>query len=105
MNLVRTHILGLKHWLEGRNCDVLKIDSSHRFFVRQVIVGKQAMSGPVKVIEADYFFRDYLLRDSRGKAKALIGLMGWQPHFLELKDTVSCAWNWHQLSFMRGSMQ
>jgi UDP-glucose 4-epimerase len=94
-DLADAHILGLEYLLNGGESEVFNLGNGNGFSVREVIAAAQEVTGiNIAVQECDRRAGDPpILIGSSEKAKKILG---WQAHYLDIKDIVNHAWNWHQ---------
>ncbi|MBK1990392.1 UDP-glucose 4-epimerase GalE [Sphaerospermopsis aphanizomenoides BCCUSP55] len=94
-DLADAHILGLEYLLKGGDSEVFNLGNGNGFSVREVIAAAEEVTGTViPVQECDRRPGDSpVLIGTSEKAK---NILGWKPHYPDIKDIVAHAWNWHQ---------
>jgi UDP-glucose 4-epimerase len=94
-DLADAHILGLEYLLQGGESEVFNLGNGNGFSVREVIAAAEEVTGmviPVKECDRRPGDSTVLIGTSE-KAKKILG---WQPRYLDIKNIVAHAWNWHQ---------
>lgn len=94
-DLADAHVLGVEYLLQGNNSEVFNLGNGNGFSVREVIETGKAVTGrDFKVVESDRRPGDVpVLVGSSDKAKKNLG---WSPQYLDLREIVMHAWQWHQ---------
>lgn len=94
-DLADAHVLGVEYLLKGNNSEVFNLGNGNGFSVREVIETGKAVTGrDFKVVESDRRPGDVpVLVGSSDKAKQHLG---WSPQYLDLREIVMHAWQWHQ---------
>lgn len=94
-DLADAHVLGVEYLLKGNNSEVFNLGNGNGFSVREVIETGKAVTGrDFKVVESDRRPGDVpVLVGSSDKAKKNLG---WSPQYLDLREIVMHAWQWHQ---------
>jgi UDP-glucose 4-epimerase len=95
MDLAQAHILGLEYLLNGGESESFNLGNGNGFSVKEVIeTAKQVTKKEIKVKISDRRAGDppYLVGSSEKARK----ILGWQPQYSDLKDTIAHAWQWHQ---------
>ncbi|HLO87494.1 MAG TPA: UDP-glucose 4-epimerase GalE [Nostocaceae cyanobacterium] len=94
-DLADAHVLGLKYLLNGGESEVFNLGNGNGFSVREVIAAAEEVTGlEIPVKECDRRPGDSpILIGSSEKAKTILN---WQPRYLDIKDIVAHAWQWHQ---------
>ncbi|MCL1465146.1 UDP-glucose 4-epimerase GalE [Argonema galeatum] len=94
-DLADAHVLGVKYLLKGNNSEIFNLGNGNGFSVREVIETGKAVTGrDFKVVESDRRPGDVpVLVGSSDKAKQNLG---WSPQYLDLREIVMHAWQWHQ---------
>lgn len=95
VDLAQAHILGLEHLLKGGESEAFNLGNGNGFSVKEVIETAKQVTG------IDFAVK---VQDRRpGDSTTLIGssekaqkMLGWQPQYCDLKDTIAHAWQWHQ---------
>jgi UDP-glucose 4-epimerase len=94
-DLAIAHLLGLQYLLNGGKSEIFNLGNGNGFSVKEIIETARQITGKKIVIKNC---------DRRpGDPPALIGsyekakeILGWQPHFSDLKQIITHAWQWHQ---------
>lgn len=94
-DLAQAHVLGLKYLLDGGESQVFNLGNGSGFSVRQVIETAQQVTGkPIQIVERERRPGDPpILVGSSAKVRSLLN---WQPHYPDLTDILTHAWQWHQ---------
>lgn len=92
-DLGRAHILALEHLLAGGGSDFINLGTGTGNSVREIVAALTALGLDVMAREAPRREGDpaYLVADA-GKAKRILG---WQPGYTDIKETLRTAIAWH----------
>lgn len=96
-DLANAHVLALKYLLDGGPSTFLNLGTGRGHSVMDVVHTIEKVAGrrvPVRHCEPRPGDPPKLVADASKASKVL----GWRPAFIELKDIVSTAWNWHSSS-------
>ncbi len=95
VDLAQAHILGLEYLLKGGDSNDFNLGNGNGFSVKEVIEMAKIVTGqdiPVKISDRRAGDPPSLVGSSEKARK----ILGWQPQYADIKDTISHAWQWHQ---------
>jgi UDP-glucose 4-epimerase len=94
-DLADAHVLGLEYLLQGGDTEVFNLGNGNGFSIKQVIETAREVTGrEIKITEGDRRLGDPpMLFGSSDKARSVLG---WNPHYSDLKQILAHAWQWHQ---------
>lgn len=94
-DLAHAHILSLEAFDKNLKNQFYNLGNGDGFSVKEVIQAARKVTGhkiPSEVVERRKGDPAILVASSKKIQEDL----GWKPKYSELKDIISCAWNWHK---------
>jgi len=92
-DIAAAHVLGLAYLLKGGETAAFNLGNGNGYSVQEVIeAAKKITQQPIKVVISDRRVGDPpVLVGSSDRAREVLG---WQPHYADLGEIISHAWNW-----------
>lgn len=95
MDLGNAHVLALQYLIQSGSSLCLNLGTGQGNSVLEVIEAVRQVTGkPVAYRTVDRRPGDPPMLVAR--ADQAYSLLGWKPGFIDIKDTISTAWHWHQ---------
>lgn len=94
-DLVDAHRRALEYLVQGGTSDAFNLGSNQGYSVFEMIeAAREVTEHPIPMkVEPRRLGDPALLIASAKKAKAILG---WEPQYVEIKDIIASAWNWHR---------
>ncbi len=94
-DLANAHILGLEYLLKGGESEVFNLGNGNGFSVKEIIAAAREVTGiniPINVCDRRPGDPPVLIGTSEKAQK----MLGWQPQYLDIREIVAHAWQWHK---------
>lgn len=94
IDLIQAHILALEYLKDGGESTAFNLGSSNGFSVKEMLEAARLVTGKeIPAVIAPRRAGDpSVLVASSEKAKKILG---WAPHYTDVKDIIQTAWDWH----------
>jgi UDP-glucose-4-epimerase GalE len=94
-DLAGAHLLALKYLSQSDQNLFVNLGTGHGNSVMEVIQAVQLVTG-IPVVYRTVGRRPGDPPALVAKAEKAASLLGWKPEFIDIQETISTAWNWHQ---------